>query len=192
MIRLIALILFFASAAWADETLQPTSTEASDSNTSCNASVHGSLDEGADTPGGDWCTADSNNDNWSFTVGFDTPSGSLDNGTDQQAIELYVQSFDEGQAGVPDIRVDVYDGVACADLHETGTETSLTDAGFPAKVTDTWTSAGISAAADVCFVVVCTKAGGAPGNRNSCNIDAIEWEVKTSAAPARNRIIVVD
>ena len=183
-----ALILaLLAFPAIADETLPPTGTQTSDNNTSCDGTPHPSIDEGADSPGGDWCTADSNNDNWSFMLTFDTPTGELDTGADAQTIELYVQSFDEGQSGDPDIRVDIYDGTNCADLHETGSEISLTDAGYPAKATSTWTAAGVSGSADICVNVVCAKSGGSPGNRNSCNIDALDWEVVTVAPAGRTR-----
>ena len=185
--------LFIAAPALGqDETLLPTGTQSSDSNTSCNATVHTTIDDDPDAPGGDWCTADSNNVNWTMVVTFDTPSASLDTGTDAQAIDFYVRSFDEGQGGDPTIRVDIYDGVACADLHETGATTTLTDAGFPAKITDNWTAAGLSAAADVCVDIVCTKSGGSPGNRNSCDIDALEWDVAHSAGGARRVFTIGD
>jgi hypothetical protein len=159
------------------ETLQPTGTNASDSNTSCDATTHTTLDEGVAAHDDVFCTADNNNIDWSTMLTFDTPSGALDTTAGIQGIDLWVRMFDEGQSGEPTIRVDVYDGTACADLHETGGETTITAAGYPAEVNLTWSASGVSGEADICFNVVCTKSGGSPGQRNSCDIDAIEWEV---------------
>lgn len=188
--RSLVILLLLASPCLADETLPPTGTDATitDGATSCDDNAHGTLDEGADSPGGDWCTADNNNTNWTIAVSFDTPSGTLDTSSDAQSMEIYAQAFDEGQSGDPQIRIDVHDGTNCADLHETGTETTLTDAGYPAKITDNWTASGVSGSADVCAVIVCTKAGGGPGARNSCDIDAVEWEVVTAVAGSRRFI----
>lgn len=183
-INFILALLLLSSPVWATSTEQPTSTETvtNDGNTSCDDVVHSVVDEGADSPGGDWCTADDNNTSWTIVVEFDTPSGSADTSTDAQAFEYYVRSFDEGQTSDPTIQIDVMDGTACADVHETGTSTTLTDAGFPAKVTDNWTASGISGTADICARLVCTKTGGSPSARNSCDVDAIEWEFVSAAA----------
>jgi len=189
---LTSLLLLFASAVWAqDEELAPDADVSSDNNTTCNAAVEASVDDDPDSPGGDWCIADGNNTSWIFTLSFPTPTSALDTATDAQAFQLYVRSFDEGQTGEPTIRADVYDGINCADLHESGTETTLTDAGFPAAYTENWTAAGISAAADVCILVECTKTGGSPTTRNSCDIDALEWEVTWAAAAPTPQVIVV-
>ncbi len=147
------------------------------------------LDDDPDSPGGDWCTADTNNTSWTFTFTFDTPASALDTSTDAQVIDYYVRQFDEAQTGEPTVQMTIYDGVACADIHEAGTPTTITAAGYPAKITDTWTAAGISAAADVCVQVTCTKTGGAGGVRNSCDIDAIEWDVTYSAATGTTMVI---
>ena len=188
---LISALLLVSAPLVAQESLPPTGTNADDNGTSCDTDFHLTVDDDPDSPDGDgscsagsnctgWCAADSNNVNWSARLTF-TPTITLDIGTDAQAMEFYVKSFDEGQTGEPTIRVDIYDGTACADLHETGATTTLTDAGFPAKVVDNWTAAGISAPGDVCVDIVCTKSGGAPGARNSCDIDAIRWEAAEAA-----------
>ena len=185
-------LLLVTAPAWAqDEALAPDGTSASDNSTTCNGTVHPTVDDDPDSPGGDWCIADNNNTSWAFTLTFPTPSSTLDNTTDAQVFEFYVRSFDEGQSGDPTIRVDIHDGTGCADLHESGAETTLTDAGFPAKVSEAWTSAGISAAADICAVVTCTKTGGSPSSRNSCDIDAIEWDVAWAAVASRSRAHVI-
>ncbi len=190
-IRLLtSVLLLVAAPMMAQESLPPTGTNADDNNTSCDTDFHLTVDDDPDSPDGNvlcsagadcdgWCAADNNNTDWAAMLTF-TPTISLDNGTDAQAMEFYVKNFDEGQTGDPTIRVDIYDGVSCADLHETGTETTLTDAGFPIKVVDSWTAAGISAAGDVCVDIVCTHVGGSPGTRNSCDIDAIRWEAAES------------
>jgi hypothetical protein len=186
--RLAFLLLCCSPLLAADEVSIPDGDNASSNGTSCNSVVAASVDEDpADQVA--WCMADSNNVSWDFRVTMSNPSGALDTTTDAQVIRYYVRSFDEGQGSDPDIRVDVYDTttVACDTLHETGVTTSLTDAGFPNEVSDTWTAAGLSSGNDVCFDVVCTKTGGSPGNRNSCDIDAVVWDVTLAAATGRTR-----
>ncbi len=184
----ILLALLVAVPAFADETVIPTGTDSSDSGTSCDASVHATIDDDPDAPGGDWCTADSDGTSWNFVVTLGTVTDTLDNTTDAQTIEFYVRSFDESATNDPTIQMEIYDKttVDCDTLHESGTVTTLTDAGFPAKITDTWTSSGISNKNDVCVKIICTKAAGGPGARNSCDIDALEWDV-VAAAGGRTR-----
>ena len=198
-----ALVSLFACALYAqDEALAPDGTSANDGSTSCDTNPHLKEDDDPDSPDGDaacsagtnctgWCAADNNNTSWTMTLTMPSPSSSLDTTTDAQEIKLYVKSFDEGQSADPTIRVDIYDGTGCADIHESGAETTLTDAGFPATYTELWTAGGISAAADICVLIACTKTGGAPGARNACDIDAIEWNVTWAAAATRSRAHVI-
>lgn len=179
--------VLLATALWAaDETKAPDSDSANDGNTSCDSNAYATLNE--DPAGGDWCTADNNNVNWTFTFTMEDPSSSLDTSADAQAIRYYVRSFDEGQGGDPEIQMFIYDGTGCADLHESGTQYTLTDAGYPAEITDSWTAAGLSDGADVCVQIVCTKSGGSPGNRNSCDIDNVVWDVTLAAATRRRSV----
>lgn len=179
------LAAFVPACLAVDETKLPDGDSSNDGGTSCNTDAYLTLND--DPAGGDWCTADSNNVNWAFVFTMEDPSGALDTGADVQAIRFYVQSFDEGQGGDPTIQVNIYDGTSCADLHESGTVTTLTDAGFPAEVTENWTAAGLSSENDVCVQVNCVKSGGSPGNRNSCNIDNVVWDVTLGAAGGRTR-----
>ena len=102
--------------------------------------------------------------------------GTLDNTTDAQQIAIYIREFQDGQSGTATVQIDIMDGTDCADEHELGTSQNV-PAVPGAILTDDWTSAGISAYADVCVRVACTKAGGAPGARQSCDLDAVEWRV---------------
>ena len=190
--RWLLIVLMLATPAFADETHRPDGTNASDSGTTCDASVHASLDEDPDTPAGncgvggsgtDCCRADNNNTSWSFMVTMGDPTETLTDGADLQEIRIYTESFDEGQAGDPTIQILVYDTttVACDTVHFTGTITTLTDAGYPAILAETWDSTGLSSANDVCIQIVCTKVGGGGGTRNSCDIDAIEWNATSTA-----------
>jgi hypothetical protein len=192
------ILTLFALPAFADETHRPDGTNSSDSGTTCDASVHASLDEDPDTPTGncgvggsgvDCCRADSNNTSWSFIVTMPDPTETLTDGANLQEIRIYTESFDEGQSADPTIQIVVRDTttVACDTVHFTGTDTTLTDAGYPAILAETWDSTGLSSANDVCVEIICTKSGGAPGARNSCDIDAIEWNATSSAAGGRTR-----
>jgi len=121
------------------------------------------------------------------------PTETLTDGAGLQEIRVYVESFDEGQGADPSLQILVYDTttVACDTVHFTGTDTTLTDAGYPAILAETWDSAGLSSANDVCIQIVCTKTGGSPGNRNSCDIDAIEWNAtSTAGGGGRSRRVV--
>jgi len=192
--RLLVVVFLLVAPAPAlaqDEDLAPDGDSANDASTSCDTNMYLTIDDDPDAPLGDWCTADNNNTSWATMVTFPTPTAALSNATDAQAIEFYVRAFDETQSGEPTIQVDIYDGIGCADIHESGSPVTLTDAGFPAKVTELWTAAGISGAADICVNIACTKAGGAPTARNSCDIDAIEWDVTWSVGPSRSRAHVI-
>lgn len=190
--RWLFILLLLALPASADETHRPDGTNASDSNTTCGASVHAALDEDPDTPSGncgiggsgvDCCRATGNNTNWSFMVTMPDPTETLTDGFQLQEIKIYTESFDEGQSGDPTIQIIVYDSttVACDTVHTNGAVVTLTDAGFPAVISHLWDSNGISAAADICIEIVCVKSGGSPGARNSCDIDAIEWNATSTA-----------
>ena len=185
MTKRLLLLLILPLLLGADETMLPLTDSTNDGNTSCDADAFDSLDD--DPAGGDWCVADSNNDNWVFVFTMDDPSGALDTSADAQTIRYYARSFDEGQGDDPTIQMFIYDTttVACDTLHESGTLTTLTDAGFPNEISDTWTAAGLSSGTDVCVMIDCTKSGGSPGNRNSCDIDNVVWDVTLSVGRSR-------
>jgi hypothetical protein len=195
MIRLLALLILLPSLAMAQSVETPNDTSAV-ANTPCttdpSTGAHSIIDDDPDSPGGDWCVSDSNNVNPSWTVNMTDPSITLDDTTDAQVIAVYVREFQVDQGGDPDIRVDIYDGTDCADLHETGADQTITDNHAGTLLTESWTSAGISAAADVCVSVVCSKSGGSPGNRQSCDVDAVEWRAAEAAGGgARRRVWVI-
>ena len=172
-----------------DETMKPDTTNASNDGTTCDSVVHSVIDDDPDSPGNDWCVADDDASTWDFMVTMENPTDTLDATTDAQVIDFYVRNFDENADNDPTIRIEIYDTttVACDTLHQTLGTTTLTDAGFPAKITETWTAAGISGSADICVKVICTKAAGGPGARNSCDIDALEWDVTHAAGGGRTR-----
>jgi hypothetical protein len=194
VIRLLALLILLPSLAMAQSVETPDDTSAV-ANTPCttdpSTGAHSIIDDDPDSPGGDWCVSDSNNVNANWTVNMTDPSITLDDTSDAQVIAVYVRQFDTGQGGTPEIRLDIYDGTDCADLHESGTAQDVTGSGE--LITEAWTSSGISGKADVCVDIVCIKSGGSPGNRNTCDIDAVEWRAAEAAAGggARRRVWVI-
>jgi hypothetical protein len=123
-------------------------------------------------------------------LNFTDPAITLDDSADAQQIAFYVREFDAGQTGTATVQADIYDGTNCADLHELGTSQNVPDQ--PGSLlTENWTSSGISGSADVCVQVTITKSGGAPGARQSGDMDAIEWRAAESAGGTR-RIMVVN
>ena len=129
VVALLAFLLFALAPALAQTDYAPTGTNSSDNNTSCDGTIHPTVDDDPDSPGGDWCTADtgsgSGSSDWTFKVTFSASGLTLDTGTDVQVAEYYVRSAAAGGSD-PTIQLDIYDGTSCADLHESGTSNTVT------------------------------------------------------------------
>jgi len=175
-------LLFFALPALADTEESPDGTEWASGQNDCLGTWHPTVDDDPDSPDGAWCAASETNSTWGVMLNMTATAGTLDNGADAQVIAMFVSETREAGSGVAHLRIDIYDGTDCADLHETGDE-QVTPERPGSILTQAWTSSGISAVADVCVHITCTGSGGGPPpNRQSCDLDAVEWRAAESAA----------
>jgi hypothetical protein len=99
-------------------------------------------------------------------------------------------------AGNPTTTIEVYCS-GDADGTPQTSDSAFTVSNGTTMVSDTFTfdASALSCADtpdDVEVAIFCDGVGGAPGNRNGCQIGLIEFQGNFEAAAARNRIIVVD
>jgi hypothetical protein len=125
--------------------------------------------------------ATGNNVNTQYGVDFPTPTGNPTVGAGLQEFRAGVEEFDSGQTGIPDARIELWEnGVLVRAGTDTPTEAYQV-------LSFTWNANELATANGslVQCKVIGTKAGGAPGARNSLNIGHIEWNVTYDAAGAQ-------
>lgn len=134
----------------------------------------GAIQDDPDSPDGSWLVADNNNVNTAVRISVPTPTGNPTVGADLQEFRVLFRQFDEAQGGTPEGRIELWeDGI----LIRVGADVGIPDGGL--VVSFTW-NANELANADGSLVeinVVGTKSGGSPGNRNSVEVGAVEWNV---------------
>jgi hypothetical protein len=139
--------------------------------------VVGDIDEDPDSPDGNWLVATGNNVDTDVRTSFPTPTGNPTVGAGLQEFKAWVRQYDEGQSGTPDVRIELWEN---GGLVRAGSDENVTTSGH--MVTFTW-NANELGTADGSLVeckVVGTKSGGSPGNRNTVDVGAIEWNVDYS------------
>ena len=140
--------------------------------------VVGDIQDDPDSPDANWLTASGNNVNTDVRTSFATPTGSPTVGADLQEFRAQVRQFDEGQGGTPTSRCELWEN---GSLVRAGSNTSVPDGGI--VLSFPWDASEL-ATADGSLVevkVVGTKSGGSPGNRNTVEVGAVEWNVAFSA-----------
>lgn len=137
------------------------------------------IQDDPDTPDLNWLVATSNNVNNSVRVSFPTPTGNPTVGADLQEFKAWVRQYDEGQGGTPDVRLELWeDGV----LIRAGSDEAVPDGGKLISFTWNANEIGTADGSLVQIMVVGTKSGGSPSNRNSIDVGAVEWNVEYSDA----------
>jgi hypothetical protein len=145
------------------------------SNSSCTTgNAHTNMAEDPDSPTGVWCDAVNDGTDHIMLQNFTDPAFALSGTTDAQVIALYVKQVVDDQGNAPTVSINIYDGVDCADPHQTGAAQTVNSA-TGELLTQAWTAVGVSGAADICVQLDCSRSGGAGGDRRSCSFDAIEW-----------------
>lgn len=158
------------------EVLAATETLAPDGVTFTLTSLTGAytdVDESPDTPDGTTLAATSLGVNTSVLASFPTPSGNPTVGAGQ-VLRAFVKQADEGQTGIPQARIDLYEnGVELAQ----GTLINVPNGGTIISLT--WNASLLSNAdgSGVEAYVYGAKASGGPTVKNSVDVDAIEWNV---------------
>jgi hypothetical protein len=179
---LLVLALLVAFPAWADtETLSP-DTE-TDTSTNLIGDLSGDCDandcapdvaDDPDSPDGNWAVATENNTNTRLNLQFPTPTGNPTVGADLQEFKCWVREFDQGQGGTPEARIELWENGV---LVRAGADSDVTTTGE--MRTFTWNASELATAdgslAEVTFIG--TKSGGSPGNRNTTDLGACEWNV---------------
>ena len=140
--------------------------------------VVGDIQDDPDVGDANWLTASGNNVNTDVRTSFATPTGSPTVGAGLQEFRAQVRQFDEGQGGTPTSRCELWEN---GSLVSAGSNTSVPDGGI--VLSFPWDASEL-ATADGSLVevkVVGTKSGGSPGNRNTVEVGAVEWNVTFSA-----------
>lgn len=137
------------------------------------------VDDDPDSPDADWLVASGNNVNTACEASFPTPTGNPTVGADLQEFRVLFRQFDEAQGGTPEGRIELWENGA---LVRAGTDTAIPDGGIVLSFTWNANELGTADGSLVECNAVGTKSGGAPGNRNSAEVGAIEWNVTYSAA----------
>ena len=186
---LIVLSLLIAAPAWAVD-IPPTDTT-NEIDGDCTSGglgrpAHLEMDEGADTPGGDWCAADSDSADQAMFLWFDVPP--LDEGVDSQQWALYLKQSNPG-GNNPTIRIATYDGIDCADFYKNGAWKNITSSSGQLLTWDFGGSDLDVGDGKVCAYLTCEHAGGSPTNRNSCDFDAMELRAVIGATPTTSPTI---
>ena len=156
----------------ATETLRPAVAETlSLSNLS---GTYADIDDDPDAPDGNWLTASGNNVNVSARTTLATPTGNPTVGADLQEFRVQVRQFDVAQGGTPDARIELWEN---GSLVRAGSDIPVTGSGQVIAFTWNANELGTADGSLVEIMLVGTKSGGSPGNRNTVEVGAMEWNV---------------
>lgn len=174
------------SAATAD--VIPDAT-ASVSNSDCTTgNAHTTMDDDPDSPGGDWCNATADDTDHTIRVNMATPLGNPVGTTDAQTFKIYVRKSATG-GGDPDVELDLYCNGSLVEAGTAQAVTSTTGQLITELVTFNSGSCAIDGS-DVEILITCSRSGGAPSSRRSCDFDAVEWVSDYSEAGAKRAVII--
>ena len=134
------------------------------------------IDEAVASPDANWLTASSNNVDSNLVVDFPTPTNTPGTGTGLQQFQIYARLTANGTACTYNVYLCETDGTRLngGSAIATGSLTSTTGQ----TITATWDASLLGTAdgsAVQCEFDV-TKAGGAPSNRTTGEVGAIEWD----------------
>jgi len=137
------------------------------------------IDEDPDGPDGLWLTRITNNVDTVCRVGFPTPTGNPTIGVDLQNFKIWVRQQPDGAGADPTVAVSLYEnGILVAEIMTATAVPSATGQLFTA----TW-DASLLGTADGSLVecyIYGTAVGGAPSNRCTVEVGAVEWNVDYS------------
>jgi len=140
--------------------------------------VYTNVDDDPDSPDGEWLTTASNNNDTGCLASFPTPSGNPTQGAGVQEFRVLFRQFDEAQGGTPEGRIELWENGV---LIRAGSDTAIPDGGLVVSFTWNANELGTADGSLVECNAVGTKSGGSPGNRNSTEVGAIEWNVEYTA-----------
>lgn len=145
---------------------------------------HLDIDDDPDSPDGNWITSTGPSDNNVNTEGratFDSPSATLDLGTDVQEFRIYVRRTNHTTS--PSLVVELWEAgilvvevLASTTINSTSGELHIIN----------WSASALSdpSGVDVECRFVGTRGGGSPGGRSSLEYGALEWNATvTSGLP---------
>ena len=134
------------------------------------------IDEDPDNPDANWLTYITNNVDTVTRVSFPTPTGSPTVGADLQEFKIWVRQQPDGAGADPTVSISLYEnGALVAEIMAATAVSSVTGQLFSA----TW-NANLLGTADGSLVelyIYGDAVGGAPGNRCTVEVGAVEWNV---------------
>ena len=139
--------------------------------------VYTDVDDDPDSPDSLWLLASGNNVDTDVRGSFSTPTGNPTIGADLQEFRALVRQYDEGQAGTPNSRIELWENGI---LIRAGSNTLISTGGIVLSFTWNANELSTSDGSLVECKVVGVKTGGAPSTRNTVEVGAIEWNVDYS------------
>jgi len=134
------------------------------------------IDEDPDEPDSNWLTYIDNKTDTVCRVSFPTPTGKPTVGADLQEFKIWVRQQPDGAGDDPTVRIELYENgsplaTILADIAVSSTAGAL--------YSGTW-NANLLGTADGSLVecyIYGNAVGGAPGNRCTVEVGAVEWNV---------------
>lgn len=134
---------------------------------------------------GTWMTGCGTNCSQELLVEFPTASGTLTTTANAQSITAWVRKT--AQSTDPTMTVEVYDNGALYQSLSSAAVSSTTGV----SAGGTWTATGLGTGSTVQARITCSSGGGPPGNRASCEIDYVVWEVDYTVGGAKKRTVII-
>lgn len=151
--------------------------------------AHTIMDDDPQSPGSDWCAMDNSPAvNNVITLGFTDPSCTLDTTTNAQTFRLYVRrdALNGSGGNDPAVQLNAYDNGVLIETGASNTVTNLAGELF----TEAWTSNTTSSGA-IEVQVDCSRSGGSPGSRRSCDFESVEWGAACVVGGGSRRVVLV-
>ncbi len=172
----------------ATETLQPDGSVFALTNLSGAAT---DVDEGVDSPGGDWLTLGDDAADSIVRCSFPTPSGDLNTGAGLQKFRCYVRVGTEAAGNTPTLDFGIRETGGGADL---AVQTGISITSYTGEVIEFTWDASVLAAVNGSAVeayIVGQRSGGNGAKRRCVEFDAIEWVVDYATVGAQDIVPAV-
>ncbi len=167
----------------ATETLQPDGSVFALTNlTGASADV----DEGVDSPGGDWLTLGDDGSDCILRASFPTPTGDPNTGAGLQKFRVYVRVGTEAGGNTPTLDLAIRETGGGSDL---AVQTGISVTSYTGEVIEfTWdaTVLGTADGSAVELYAIGQRSGGGPSLRRCVEFDAVEWVADYSAGAVDN------
>jgi len=143
------------------------------------------IQDDPDSPDANWLTHITNNVDTVCLVSFPTPTGNPTEGVDLQEFRIWVRQQPDGAGADPTVSISLYEGgFLVSEVLATTAVSSTTGALY----SGTWNANLLSTpdGSNVECYIYGSAVGGAPGNRCTVEVGAVEWNVDYTTGPILN------